>query len=280
MKTRLRTALIYKQAAQLPSTPLITQPFCEGRCSGWGQTADAAHRLIIADGFEWSLEWDPSKKSWLHSYSDRTPWTDQGLFLYPWMRQHSAWRLSLSIVLINCRWLDTDLFLWQLQEIGWEKHSVLSNIILALLTIYDDVCLSAHPCMSVWRMYSRPASSCCCFILAAELRPPEHLVLLSCVLNHKLQCPGSFPTTQFSPPIINALPWTQPSPISCPWPPKQSLRRIVGARWPVKHSQCIRRLRWLLRKLKTRYRRGRGRKQWLSAMSRRLTRHDYTYSSL
>lgn len=62
MKTLLRTTLIYKQAAELPTLPVITQPFCEGTCSGWGQTADAAHWLIIADGFEWSSEWDPKKK--------------------------------------------------------------------------------------------------------------------------------------------------------------------------------------------------------------------------
>lgn len=36
--------------------------------------------------------------------------------------------------------------------------------------------------------------------------PPEHLVLLSCVLNHKLQRLRSFPTTQCSPAIIPAPP--------------------------------------------------------------------------
>lgn len=151
MKTLLRTTLIYKQAAQLPSMPVITQPFCEGQCSGWGQTTDAAHWLIIADGFEWSLEWDPSKKSWLHSYSDHTPWTDQRLSLYLWMRQHSASRLSLSIVLINCRLLQKESRLLQLKEIGWE--------------IKNDYCCAIY--ILWWHMCQCPPLYECVYFIAS-----------------------------------------------------------------------------------------------------------------
>lgn len=46
METLLLTTLIYKWVAQLPALPVITQPFFEGWCSGWGETTDAVHWLM------------------------------------------------------------------------------------------------------------------------------------------------------------------------------------------------------------------------------------------
>lgn len=143
MNTRFCATLIYKWAAQLASVPVITQPFCEGQCGGWGQTAAAARWLIIADSSEWTPEWDPRKTCWLQSYSDHTPWSDQEPLLCIWKRQHSAWRLSPSIVLINCRWLNkAPVFFNNWRKLDNRKKKLLLRYLWFMTTF---VCV--HPCM-------------------------------------------------------------------------------------------------------------------------------------
>ena len=107
MKTLLRTTLIYKRATQLPCMPVITQPFFWGTMQ-WRRSDHRRCWLADNSWWLWVVFRVGSKQKILITFIFR-PWTDQGLFLYLWMRQHFAWRLSLSIVSTNCKWLYKDL---------------------------------------------------------------------------------------------------------------------------------------------------------------------------
>lgn len=125
---------------------VITQPFCEEWCRGWGQTTGAVHWLIISDGFEWSSEWDPSKKN-RHYIDIQTKHHELIKGFFSTFLNEAT--LSFKIVSFNClnqlQMTHKDLvFFPRLKESGWEKNCC--SILLwwsmcECLPLYERVCV-------------------------------------------------------------------------------------------------------------------------------------------
>lgn len=134
--------LIYKRAAPLLSVPVITQPFSEGTVWWMRSEHGRCSRRDNSRGFWSSLQSGIlANVFWLHSYSKCTQWLIKGHFSGSEKRQHSAWRLSLSIVFINCEWLNKVLVL----SYNWRKLDDKKCITAELLSLYDQA-LCARAC--------------------------------------------------------------------------------------------------------------------------------------